>query len=117
MSPLTSPVDRITSAKTGTSISTPLVVPSPRRTTGDWAKPTTAPSSFTTLASWWVAVLLQVVGVGFVGRVGLAGGTEVVDVLHRRAPFRAGLPGRPHPHAHPDLGRVTAQDQVLERDV
>ena len=34
MSPLASPVDRITSANTGTSISTPLVVPSPWRTVG-----------------------------------------------------------------------------------
>src|SRR5215467_12765158 len=190
MSPLASPVLASTSTKIGTSISTPLVVPSPRRTTGDWAKPMTAtsvtvsPGSLASgaplrhrLPSSLVASLLtpqsrrrrappapsrcllvrsppgrlrgtafprrsslrssllspggaaplrlphgagrplQVVGVALVGRVRLAGGVEVVDVLRRRAPLVPGLPERPDPHAHPDLARFAAQDQVLERDV
>src|SRR5262249_38609500 len=105
MSSLASPVSASTRWKTGTSISTPLVVPSPWRTQGDWAKPTTATSP------------LEVVGIGLIRRVRLAGGTEVVDVLHGRAPLIAGPPGRGHPHAHPHLARLAAQNQVLERDV
>src|SRR5262245_8791926 len=103
MSSLASPVAASTCRKTGTSISTPLVVPSPWRTHGDWAKPTTATS--------------EVVGIGLIRRVRLPGGAEVVNVLHRGAPLVAGLPGRGHPHAHPDLARLAAEDQVLERDV
>src|SRR5262249_35291719 len=116
MSPLASPVLASTSAKIGTSISTPLVVPAPPRTTGDWAKPMTATSltvSPGSLASGAGAGRpLQVVGEALVGRVRLAGGVEVVDVLRRRAPLVAGLPERPDPHAHPDLARLAAQDQV-----
>src|SRR5215472_15949694 len=108
MSSLASPVAASTSPKTGTSISTPLVVPSPWRTHGDWAKPTTATP---------VPGPLEVVGIGLIRRVRLPGGAEMVDVLHRRAPLVAGLPDRGHPQAHPDLARVAAQDQVLERDV
>src|SRR5258708_6411876 len=111
MSPLASPVLASTSAKIGTSISTPLVVVSPWRTTGDWAKPMTA----TSVTARWPPS--QVMGVGLVRRVRLAGGEEVIDVLRRGPPLVARFPERPDPHAHPDLARVTAQDQVLERDV
>src|SRR4051812_3323894 len=44
MSGFVNPRPERTSAKIGTSISTPLVVPSLRRTCGDCAKPTTATS-------------------------------------------------------------------------
>src|SRR5215470_1775068 len=100
MSSLASLVAASTSPKIGTSISTPLVVPSPWRTHGDWANPTTATP----------AGAPPVTGPP-------AGGAEVVDVLYRRAPLVAGLPDRGHPHAHPGLARVAAQDQMLERDV
>ena len=54
MSALASPVLASTSAKIGTSISTPLVVPSPYRTQGDWAKPMTATSvTVSVLQRWW----------------------------------------------------------------
>src|SRR5260370_9521539 len=102
MSHVASPVLASTSAKIGTSISTPLVVVSPWRTTGDWAKPITA-TSVTVLPSRATLPSLQVVGVGLVRRVRLAGGEEVVDVLQGRAPLVAGLPERPDPrtHTHP----------------
>src|SRR5258708_19935390 len=102
MSPLASPVLASTSAKIGTSISTPLVVVSPWRTTGDWAKPITA-TSVTVLPSRATLPSLQVVGVGLVRRVRLAGGEEVVDVLQRRAPLVTGLPEPPAPHPPPPL--------------
>src|SRR5262249_31189890 len=108
MSSLASPVAASTSPKIGTSISTPLVVPSPWRTHGDCAKPTTATA---------VPGPLEVVRIRLIRRVRLAGGAEMVDVRHRRAPLVAGPPDRGHPHAHPDLAGLAAQDQVLERDV
>ena len=53
-------MDRSTLAKIGTSISTPLVVPSPWRTVGAWAKPMTATSVTVSpgsvqavLYKWW----------------------------------------------------------------
>jgi hypothetical protein len=45
MSFLDNPVRANTSEKIGTSISTPLVVPSVARTLGAWAKPTIATSA------------------------------------------------------------------------
>src|SRR5437763_7202524 len=108
MSRLDSPVRAKTSAKIGTSISTPLVVPWVSRTFGACAKPAIATSGIKTS---------QVVGVGFEIRVRLAGRLEVADVLQRRPPLLARLPRSPHPHAHPDLGGVAAEHEVLERDV
>src|SRR5690242_20604088 len=94
MSDFVSPSEPSTSWKIGTSISTPLVVPSVSRTQGVCANPTTATSRMR--AS-------QVLGVGVEGRVRLAGRPEVVDVLHRRAPLLARLPHRLDPHAHPHV--------------
>ncbi|COY99230.1 Uncharacterised protein [Mycobacterium tuberculosis] len=51
MSALVMPSSSYSWAKHGISISTPLVVPSVRRTCGAWAKPTTAISR--TLIGWW----------------------------------------------------------------
>src|SRR5215471_2668070 len=108
MSCLASPVAASTWWKIGTSISTPLVVPSPRRSMGDWAKPTTATS---------VTGLLQVMGIGLKRCVRLAGGLEAFDVLRGGSPLLTRFPDRLDPHAHPHLARIAAQDQVLERDV
>src|SRR5579871_1516565 len=111
MSLLLSPVASNTSWKIGTSISTPLVVAGECRSLGACAKPITATSVTVQ------RLLLEVVGVGLVGSVGFPGRLEVVDVPHRGLPFLARLPDRLDPHAHPDLVRGAAQDQVLERDV
>src|SRR3954451_4366159 len=108
MSCLDRPVFSNTSEKIGTSISTPLVVPAVSRTLGAFAKPAIATSGIRTS---------QVVGEGFVGRVRLAGRLEVADVLQRRPPLVAGFPGRAHAHAHLDVLRVAAEDEVEERDV
>src|SRR5512145_3429095 len=75
-----------------------------------WAKPTTATSLNEVPFS-------QVGGERVVRRVGLAGRAEVVDVLHRRRPLLAGLPHSLHAHAHPDLVRLAAEDEVEEGDV
>src|SRR5215469_13215277 len=110
MSPLVSPVWANTSRKIGTSISTPFVVPEVWRTFGASANATTATSRIRSRSS-------KVARVGIVGRVGLAGRLEVVDVLRGSAPLPGRLPHGPDPHAHPDVFRRTAEDQVLERDV
>src|SRR3569833_1407255 len=97
MSCLVRPVWAKTSAKIGTSTSTPLVVPSVSRTLGAFAKPAIATSGIRTS---------QVVGEGFVGRVRFPGRLEVADVLQRRPPLLARLPGRAPAHAHLDVLRV-----------
>src|ERR1700724_1595712 len=99
------------SAKHGISISTPLVVPSVRRTCGARAKPTTA------ILRLVIAALLQVVLVAVVVGVRFTGAPEVVDVVEAEVPFLTRLPHRLDPHAHPDLRRVDLGDQVQERDV
>src|ERR1700733_7118942 len=106
MSRRDSPVCSSTWPKIGTSISTPLVVPSVRRTLGASAKPMTA-TSVTERPS-------QVVGEGVVRGARLPGRLEVADVLGGGPPLLPRLPHRAHPHAHPDIGRLAAQDQVLE---
>src|SRR3954462_1478679 len=108
MSCLDNPVLAKTSAKIGTSISTPFVVPSVSRTFGAFAKPAIATSGIRTS---------QVVGEGFVGRVRLAGRLEVADVLQRRPPLFAGFPGGAHAQAHPDVLGVAAEHEVEEGDV
>src|SRR3954466_6070819 len=108
MSFLDSPVWAKTSAKIGTSISTPLVVPGVSRTLGACAKPAIATSGIRTS---------QVVGEGFVSRVRLTGRLEVADVLQRRPPLLARLPRGTHAHAHLDVFGVAAQDEVEEGDV
>src|ERR1700730_12388181 len=99
------------SAKHGISISTPLVVPSVRRTCGARAKPTTA------ILRSVIAALLQVVLVAVVVGVRFTGRPEVVDVVDAEVPFLTRFPHRLDPHAHPDLRRVDLGDQVQERDV
>src|SRR5262245_12498819 len=99
--------------KHGISISTPLVVPSVRRTCGAWAKPTTATSRNVIRR----IPFLQVVLVGVVVGVGFAGRLEVFDVVDAETPFLAGLPYRLHAHAHPHLGGVDLLNQVQERDI
>src|SRR3954467_5212334 len=108
MSCLDRPVLANTSAKIGTSISTPLVVPGVSRTLGAFAKPAIATSGIRTS---------QVVGEGFVSRVGLAGRLEVADVLQRRPPPLARLPRGAHAHAHLDVFGGAAEDEVQEGDV
>src|SRR6201999_3133369 len=97
--------------KQGISISTPLVVPSVRRTCGAWANPTTATSRKVT------SLPLQVVFVGVVFGVGFAGRPEVFDVVDAQAPFLAGFPDRLDPHAHPHLVGVDLLNQVQEGDI
>src|ERR1700744_13586 len=86
--------------KQGISISTPLVVPSVRRTCGAWANPTTATSRKVTVFLL-SALRLEVVFVGVVVGVGFAGRLEVLDVVDAQAPFLAGLPHRLDAHSHP----------------
>src|SRR5277367_4478526 len=120
MSSLTRRVLASTCWKMGTSISTPLVVLSLRRTHGDWAKPMTA-TSVTSAPSFPVPSSTgcpsQMVGVVLVGRVWFAGRTEMADVLRCRPPLVRWSPDGGHPHPHPHLGWLAAQDQMLERDV
>src|SRR5208282_275952 len=97
--------------KQGISISTPLVVPSVRRTCGAWANPTTATSRSVTLFPLQVVLVGVVVGVRFAGRL------EVFDVVDAQTPLLAGLPHRLHPHAHSHLGGVDLLNQVQERDI
>src|ERR1700754_4956065 len=85
-------------AKHGINISTPLVVPSVRRTCGAWAKPTTATSRVLIGSK-----PLQVVLVGVVVGVRFAGWAEVLDVVDAQTPVFAWLPYRLDPHAHPDV--------------
>src|ERR1700737_4290269 len=116
MSALVMPRSWYSWAKHGISISTPLVVPSVRRTCGAWANPTTATSrSVTSFPLNWRC--LQVMLVGVVVGVRFAGRLEVFDVVDAEAPFLAGLPHRLHPHAHPHLGGVDLLNQVQERDI
>src|ERR671936_580415 len=105
------PSSLYSSAKHGINISTPLVVPSVRRTCGACAKPTTAMSRSVTGGP------LQVVLVGVVVGVGFACGPEVFDVVDAQTPLLAGLPHRLDPHAHPDVVGVDLLDQMQERDV
>src|SRR3954447_22238318 len=128
MSPLLSPSPERTSAKIGTNISTPLVVPSERRTWGDCANPTTATSrisrprcarpappvrAFGSLGTRRSQVLLEGVVVG----VRLGGGPEMRDVLQAGDPFLAGFPDGLDPHPHPDVLGRAVEDEVEERDV
>src|SRR3984957_5526803 len=106
-----SPSSEYSAWKHGISISTPLVVPSVRRTCGAWANPTTATSRKVTLFPLQVVFVGVVVGVGFAGRL------EEFDVVDAQAQFLAGLPHGLDPHAHPHLGRVDLLNQVQERDI
>src|SRR5215471_19101010 len=138
MSCLASPVAASTWWKIGTSISTPLVVPSPRRSMGDWAKPTTAtsvtapprlsrgpPPAIAECDGHLVHHCggvhgdrhSEVMGIGLIRCVRLAGGLEAFDVLRGGSPLLTRFPDRLDPHTHPHLARIAAQDQVLERDV
>src|ERR1700744_2233248 len=100
-------------AKHGISISTPLVVPSVRRTCGAWAKPTTA----TLRSLMWFVSPLQVVLVGVVLGVGLPGGPEVLDVVDAETPLFGRSPHRLDSHPHPYLVGVEVGDEMQERDV
>src|SRR6202012_2451824 len=102
--------------KQGISISTPLVVPSVRRTCGAWANPTTATSRKVTSFPF-IGGASEVMFVGVVVGVGFAGRLEVLDVVDAQAPFLAGLPHRLDPHAHPHLVRVDLLNQVQEGDI
>src|ERR1022692_890244 len=127
MSLLVSPVAWKTSWKIGTSISTPLVVLSLCRSFGAWAKPITATSVIWATGErpppgrrrFHPALDLpsEVMDVGVVRGIRLAGRPEVLDVFRCGAPLLAGLPDRLDSHAHPHLGRLAAQDQVRKRDV
>src|SRR5438552_3205228 len=114
MSFLVQPVCCHSSPKIGTSSSTIVGDPS-NDGICRCPKATTATSLMVRCPSrgWWSEVL----GVGVVRRVFLAGGPEVLDVLDRGAPLVARPPYGfdPHPHAH--LAGVAAEDQVQERDV
>src|SRR5246127_3180121 len=111
MSVCSRPSSSYSAWKQGISISTPLVVPSVRRTCGAWANPTTATSRKVT------SFPLQAVFVGVVVGVGFAGRPEVFDVVDAQAPLVAGFPDRLDAHAHPHLGRVDLLNQVQERDI
>src|SRR4051794_13316694 len=125
MSPLLRPRPESTSAKIGTSISTPLVVPVVSRTWVDCAKPTTATSRISRPrfarpapqngALGWLRsqVLLERLVVG----VRLARWAEVGDVLQPELPLLALLPHRLDPQPHPDLLGRAVEDEVQERDV
>src|SRR5215475_3668728 len=117
MSSLVSPVAANTSPKIGTSISTPFVVAWECRSFGAWAKPITATSVMVSCVLRSRSGRSQVVGVGVVGRVGLASRFEVVDVVCAGVPLLARLPHRPDTHAHPDVLGRAAEDQVLEGDI
>src|ERR1700742_5207489 len=111
MSVCSRPSSSYSEGKQGISISTPLVVPSVRRTCGAWANPTTATSRKVT------SFPLQVVFVGVVVGVGFAGRLEVFYSVDAQAPLVAGLPDGLDPHAHPPLGRVALLNQMQERDI
>src|SRR3954453_4645523 len=123
MSVCTMPRSSYTAAKHGISISTPLVVPSVRRTCGAWAKPTTATSrkvmlSYLLFAQALIgAIPLEVVFVGVVVGVGLTRRPEVLDVVDAEPPPVTRPPHCLDPHAHPDVGGIDLQDQVQEGDV
>src|SRR5215470_12708922 len=117
MSSLVSPVALKISWKIGTSISTPFVVAGECRSFGAWAKPITATSVMVSCVLRSRSGRSQVVGVGVVGRVGLASRFEVVDVVRPDVPLLARLPHRPDPRAHPHLVGRAAEDQMLEGDV
>src|ERR1700728_2096864 len=111
MSVCSSPSSSYSVWKHGINISTPLVVPSVRRTCGAWANPTTATSRSVTSLPLKVMLVGVVIGVGFAGRL------EVFDVVDAQAPLVAGLPDSFDPHAHPHLGRVDLLNQMQKRDI
>src|SRR5579875_2215944 len=116
MSPFASPRSPSTPVMSGTSISTPFVVPVVRRTCGDCANPTTATSRLmllrssrersspgslrSSLAAARCDAHSQVLPERLVRRVRLTGGPEVRDVLQPELPLLARLPDRLDPHAH-----------------
>src|SRR3954447_14553228 len=116
MSFFVQPVCSKSSPKIGTSSSTQVGDPS-NSFICRWAKPTTATSLIKISRFLSLSKGSEVLLVGVVVSVGLAGRTEVPDVLDRGAPLLAGLPDRLDAHAHPHVGGVALEDQVQERDV
>src|SRR4051812_37349648 len=111
MSFLVQPVCSQSSPKIGTSSSTIVGDPS---NDGICRCPKATTAASLTGCSRSVGCWSQVLGVGLVRRVFLAGGLEVLDVLDRGAPLVARPPYRFHAHAHPHLAGVAAEDQVQE---